>query len=409
MEATILDFTAIANELPKELYETPYLVTLKTAAAAQVERPPLKLHIVIDNSGSMSMEHRLQNIKDTLIHLLPYLDNPNDTITLYTFNNIIKEYGTFRVDMFNDFKECITAIHANGGTNIEGIFKTLANKKIAKDEAILFLTDGQPTIGITDCQYLLNMVDTISGQEFVVVGYGIGHDADLLERVSKMKNGSYYSIFNRAAVGQTVGNIIGGLASTVATNIEVYSADNKILCKPPNMIANGEYTFLTSSVPTNISYNIPTEEATKSAIITLKAATVDNIQSAIQEYIRKRITESVLTIAEIKSLYNLSHGLPATTMGNILKEELKDMMKGNNAHQHQHRSFFRQQRGLLTPSAPGRHYTEIANDVQRSISNNLTQSLDDPHKYDNNIYTPTTLDPMYMCPPIEDNILIPPN
>lgn len=393
MEATILDFTAIANELPKELYETPYLVTLKTADSAQVERPPLKLYIVIDNSGSMSMEHRLQNIKDTLIHLLPYLDNPNDTITLYTFNNIIKEYGTFHVDMFNDFKEIIKTIHANGGTNIEGIFKTLADKKIAKDEAILFLTDGQPTIGITDCEYLLNIVDNIRGQEFIVVGYGIGHDADLLERVSKMKNGSYYSIFNRAAVGQTVGNIIGGLASTVATNIVVYGDNKKVLCKPPNMIADGEYTFLTSSIPANISYNIPTDEATKSATITLKVATADNIQSAIQEYIRNKITKSLLTMIEIKKLYDLSKNLPNSVMGNILKDELKDMIKGNNDHHQQHRSFFRQQRGLLTPSAPNANYKEISNNVQRSISSTLTQ----------------TLDPMYMCPPIKDNILIPPN
>lgn len=374
MEFQVIDITNVRDAFITE----SYLVKLKIGDSIN-NRKPIRLIIAIDVSGSMQHEKRLINIKDTLHALLQYLKE-TDMITLYTFNNRVTNYGDFELNEAGKttFTSIMNKLYATNDTNIEQIFQSLGHCEINNNykNAILFLTDGEATTGNTDNEYLLNLVATNKDIEFISIGYGTGHDAFLLERISLHTRGSYYSIYNRAAVAETVGTVVGGVMSTVASNMRVF-ANSTLITTPPSMIANSEYMFLTHIKPTHIVLNDSDGYEQEVACI-YKDGDKEDYGYVIQEYIREIVVSGTLTISKANELGPLLNKLPNTQLASLLKEEVNAMRNGSAEHSEQHRAFFRQQRGILTPRqndvvGPTR---TISNIVQRNISQGISDTLD---------------------------------
>lgn len=366
MEFQVIDITHVRESFINE----SYLVKLKTGDSSN-NKKPIRLIIAIDVSGSMHNEKRLDNIKDTLKALLQYLKE-TDMITLYTFNNRVINYGDFELNEAGktSFTEILNKLYPNNDTNIEQIFQSLDTCEFNNSykNAILFLTDGEATAGNTDREYLLNKVANINKDiEFISIGYGTGHDASLLEKVALNTKGSYYSIYNRAAVAETVGTVVGGVMSAIASNMKIYK-DSMLITMPPNMIANSEYIFLTNIKPTHIIWN-NTDGSEQEIICTYKDGDEEDYGYVIQEYIRGIVVSGQLTISKANELVSLLDKLPNTQLASLLKEEVNAMKRGSTEHNEQHRAFFRQQRGILTP----RHDDDISN--LRTISNLVQRSL----------------------------------
>ncbi|MFQ5809516.1 MAG: VWA domain-containing protein, partial [Armatimonadota bacterium] len=119
---------------------------------------------VFDTSGSMARDNKIQQARDALQLCLANL-NAEDRFNIVTFSTGVK---AFRKDLVSadlaksdEAKKFIDNVKAVGGTNIgEALLTSLAMFDGQKrPRIVVFLTDGQPTVGETDEGAIIASVD----------------------------------------------------------------------------------------------------------------------------------------------------------------------------------------------------------------------------------------------------------
>ncbi|KAG8312244.1 hyaluronan metabolic process [Homalodisca vitripennis] len=131
-------------------------------------------------------------------------------------------------------KDVIEKMTAGGGTNIHGALKTAmlaatasfinttANTTKPKPEPIvIFLTDGDPTIGITDHNKILSMVKDLNVKQSAIFSLAFGDGADLsfLRRLSLANNGFARNIYEASDVALQLQNFYREVASPLLANV----------------------------------------------------------------------------------------------------------------------------------------------------------------------------------------------
>lgn len=180
-------------------------------------RPPLHLCLVLDVSASMDDEGRLENVKHSLHHLLGLL-TPTDRVSLVTFSSrattILRQ--AFLTDV-EALRVTLSCIRTESNTNL-GAGLVEARKSLFRDpgqtQCVLLLTDGFATSGIMDADALLELAQPLTESSVLhVIGYGEGHQADLLSRMATVGGGSYHMVCNKEDVAVVIGDVVGGLVS----------------------------------------------------------------------------------------------------------------------------------------------------------------------------------------------------
>jgi hypothetical protein len=79
---------------------------------------------------------------------------------------------------------------------------------------VLLLTDGFATSGEMNADALLALAEPLTESSVLhVIGYGEGHQADLLSRMATVGGGSYHMVCNKEDVAVVIGDVVGGLVS----------------------------------------------------------------------------------------------------------------------------------------------------------------------------------------------------
>jgi Mg-chelatase subunit ChlD len=191
----------------------------------------------IDCSGSMSdicsdgrtkMQHILHTLKNMILY---FKENPSlkVNVTIHAFDdNIFKIVDRTIVDesSFNTILTDIDKIVPRNCTNIE---KALQDTKeyIAKlseqypttTKTHIFMTDGQVTAGNGNHADLLKLVDNTNTNVFI--GFGLDHDATLLNVISGAEKSSYYFIDKLENAGLVYGEILHGIVYKFLENVEI--------------------------------------------------------------------------------------------------------------------------------------------------------------------------------------------
>ena len=178
----------------------------------------------IDNSGSMSDlcsdgRTKMRHILHTLKNMIHYFnDNPliNANITVFTFDDAVrKTVERTRVTPENicEIVSMIDKIRPLSSTNIEGALISSKEyitelKKLYPDTEIshIFMTDGDATSGSKDYEVLRQHVDRSVKNAFI--GFGIEHDANLLNLLGGTANSSYHFIDKLETAGFVYGEIL---------------------------------------------------------------------------------------------------------------------------------------------------------------------------------------------------------
>ena len=212
----IINFTAITSE---EIYEE------------------IDFLFVIDCSGSMSyacsdgiskMNHIIHTLKNIILFFHEH-PNININITINAFDTTIYPIvsRTKVTDYnFNKIIYKIEKIVPRGSTNIEyalkkssNIINNLLNEFPTNNINHIFMTDGEANEGSKDIALLQSILNPRVTNTFI--GFGIDHDASLLNAISSINKGAYHFIDKLDSAGLVYGEILHGILYKLITNSEI--------------------------------------------------------------------------------------------------------------------------------------------------------------------------------------------
>ncbi|MBZ0265931.1 VWA domain-containing protein [bacterium] len=134
---------------------------------------------VMDVSGSMGGENRINEAKEAAIYCISNLDEA-DFFNIITFNSQVNRWQNEMVaattENINDAVEFINSRNPYGGTNIDAALYTALIQEMGENSAnqILLLSDGEPTSGETRIDRILGNVRDANTNLASIFTVGVG-------------------------------------------------------------------------------------------------------------------------------------------------------------------------------------------------------------------------------------------
>ncbi len=239
------------NELMKKHFESNSSITENTLFGVfsiqvpEIECTKTHQHIIftIDNSGSMSDDckdgrTKMQHIKLTLENMIRFFIKESKergasiSIEVFAFSDssvqVIKPINVGSNEIENTISK-ISGIYPEASTNMEDALKT--SKKSITDYhsanptheiSHVFMTDGDANGGITEPVLLKNIVnETASISKSFFLGFGIEHDATMLQTLGGAEKSEYQMIDSIEHAGLVYGEIIHSFLYKFAENVSL--------------------------------------------------------------------------------------------------------------------------------------------------------------------------------------------
>jgi len=182
---------------------------------------------VFDHSGSMS-DKKIAQAKDALRFVLRNL-NPKDKFNVVSYNDSVE---TFFGTMVAANKEKITValdmvdrLEATGGTNIhealQVALKQAGNSK--RPSYIIFLTDGQPTVGKVEEKDILYETKTANKCGARIFTFGVGYQPNvrLLDKLSLQNKGRSDYVKPTEPIETKVSSLYNKIKNPVMTGLKI--------------------------------------------------------------------------------------------------------------------------------------------------------------------------------------------
>ncbi|OGM08098.1 MAG: hypothetical protein A2008_09190 [Candidatus Wallbacteria bacterium GWC2_49_35] len=188
---------------------------------------PKDICFVVDTSGSMSGDKHKQ-VQSALKFCVNNLES-DDTFNIISFSTEPKLYEKNLVvakkDNVEEALKYIDGMRAIGGTNInEALYKAL-KMEFRKDVPafIVFLTDGMPTVDVTDPTEILKNVKKENGVKAKIFCFGVGTDLNttLLDKLAVENNGVIEYVTENEDIELKISNFYTKIASPVLTDVAV--------------------------------------------------------------------------------------------------------------------------------------------------------------------------------------------
>ncbi|MDE0896939.1 MAG: von Willebrand factor type A domain-containing protein, partial [Planctomycetota bacterium] len=199
------------------------------------EREPVALTFVVDVSGSMKTDNRLELVKHSLRLLVGEL-RPSDTIALVTFNNSAKRV----LDMTSvgngaAIERALFDMVADGGTNAEaGLTLGFAEAVVAHtpgaQNRVVFLSDGVGNIGETNENQLLEDARRAreKGIYLNTIGFGMtNHNDRFLEQLANGGDGLCNYVDSPDEAQRALVDNFTGAFQTIARDVKIQVEFNK--------------------------------------------------------------------------------------------------------------------------------------------------------------------------------------
>jgi Ca-activated chloride channel family protein len=214
-----------------QIYHTLGLFSIVAPKLTGKKRPKVNILAVVDVSGSMTGD-KLLYTKKSLAKLMQHLQD-GDNLGILTFANTVQtlvpmapvgQTGRERIE------SAIRNMNAQGGTNLFSAVQEATRAAANHDGAsrIILFTDGDPTVGLIDknaiAQATSGLMDHITVSAF---GYGTDHDPVFLSKIAENGRGNFAFIQEADGALTAFANELGGLLSSVATDIKIHLAPAK--------------------------------------------------------------------------------------------------------------------------------------------------------------------------------------
>ncbi len=213
------------------------LLAAPDAAVAPKEIAAKDAIFVVDTSGSMEGD-KIEQARRALLTLLGNL-NPDDRFNVITFSSDVRTFRDAPVAASKGnveaAREFVKGIKAVGGTNINDALlealKMLKNE--GRPQQVVFMTDGQPTVGETSIEQILKNVrqanaagaerdkrerDLDTKSRLFVFGVGFDVNTRLLDTLAEDNRGASDYVLPQEDIEQKVGALYAKIAYPVLAN-----------------------------------------------------------------------------------------------------------------------------------------------------------------------------------------------
>ncbi len=209
--------------------QTSLQVSLNTPVDPRTfERKPLNMVVVVDTSGSMQIDSRLEFVKQGLHLLVDDLED-GDRLGVVTYSS----RGYLRESLETaPNKEALHALIdtmvANGGTNIyEGLDLGLSEAQtyfdLERQNRVILLSDGMATEGITSDGEILELASSYisEGIGLTTIGVGQSFNVELMRGLSERGAGNFYFVEDSSAVTEVFTEELDYFVTPLALSVSI--------------------------------------------------------------------------------------------------------------------------------------------------------------------------------------------
>jgi Ca-activated chloride channel family protein len=214
------------------------LITLSPPAVRP--RPvPRDVTFVIDVSGSMSGQ-KIEQARAAGKQLLGTL-SPMDRFRLIDFSSDVRtfrdSYSSATRDNLRAAERYLDQLEAQGSTNISGALDEALSTPVQAGRLpiILFLTDGQPTVGERDASVIgSNVAKQRGSRRLFTFGVGADLNVSLIEQLALEGRGTASFVRPEESVERAVGIVASRLTSPLVTDVRVHADGVRLLKMHPS-------------------------------------------------------------------------------------------------------------------------------------------------------------------------------
>ncbi len=208
---------------------------------------------ILDRSGSMKGP-KIEQAKKALRFCVNNL-NDKDRFNLILFNTDVEPFSENLVSVKQARENALTFIDdiaGNGGTNInDALLAALADKPDTKrPRIVIFLTDGEATVGETDTARILKNVSGANDDKSRVFVFGVGYDVNvnLLDKMAEQNGGTRQYVKPQenleVAVSAFFTKVSEPVLVNLALNIQNIKTKNLYPQKLPHLFRGSQLTVL---------------------------------------------------------------------------------------------------------------------------------------------------------------------
>jgi len=209
--------------------------------------------LVLDVSGSMSGV-KIKQAREAGKQLLATL-GVGDRFRLVDFSTDVRTFRDEFVDAtarnVRAASEYLESLDASGSTNISGALEEALKPAATSGRLglVLFVTDGEPTVGERDPEAIAGRVAALRGSRRIF-SFGVGADlnAALIERLALEGRGTAHFVRPNESVERAVSIVASRLTSPVVTDMRVHADGVRLLkthpTQPSDIFAGQDFVML---------------------------------------------------------------------------------------------------------------------------------------------------------------------
>ncbi|MBN1912651.1 MAG: VWA domain-containing protein [Pirellulales bacterium] len=188
---------------------------------------PKTIVCVFDRSGSMSGA-KIDQARAALKSVLNNL-RKGDLFNIVAYDSDVETFKP-ELERFNDTTRAeaigfVEGLSAGGGTNIDAALATALDmlKDSSRPSYVIFMTDGQPTMGETDEMKIVQRSQAKNRVRARMISLGVGYDVNcrLLDRLSRAHFGKSEFVRPNEDIEEMVARVYNKIHSPVMTDVTV--------------------------------------------------------------------------------------------------------------------------------------------------------------------------------------------
>jgi Ca-activated chloride channel homolog len=223
-------------------------LAVEVPAIGTRERRSLNLCVVVDRSGSMGDQGKIQNARSALRALIGQL-REGDIFSLVIYDDVVDVLrGSAPVRDRDDLLRLVDAITPRGFTNLgggmtEGFHQVSRYAGRSTINRVILLSDGLANRGLTDPGSLARTAcsEREGGVSLSTIGMGLDYNENLMMALAGQGGGNYYFIERSSDLAAILRNEFDGMGCVVAQNAVVSLDIARGVCVKD--VVGGNYTL----------------------------------------------------------------------------------------------------------------------------------------------------------------------